>query len=317
MTAIKLEPWMLRADWRDMQCSCVLVDLASWPSDCALSPLPPFPVVASGPPDHPLALQCDVVEDSAVPMERLLAGIAAAPRATATLIGLLRMIGKLPAEAALEAESLAMATLQVSAEHRNWRDGRTASASPIACPGKAEISRTGSCLDIVLHRPRHHNAIDRAMRDELFEAFTLAAYDDSIEKVTLRGDGRTFSVGADLDEFGTIVDASEAHGIRRLTLPARALLGCRHKLEARIGGACVGSGLELAAFAMRIEAERSAWFQLPEVGMGILPGAGGCVSIPARIGRQRAALLMLSGKKINAETALRWGLVDALVDELR
>lgn len=48
--------------------------------------------------------------------------------------------------------------------------------------------------------------------------------------------------------------------------------------------------------------------------MGILPGAGGCLSIPQRIGRQRATLLMLSGKRINARTALRWGLVDAILD---
>ena len=49
--------------------------------------------------------------------------------------------------------------------------------------------------------------------------------------------------------------------------------------------------------------------------MGILPGAGGCVSVPRRIGRQRAALLMLSGRRIGARTASSWGLVDALVDE--
>lgn len=263
-----------------------------------------------------MALQCDVILDSAVPMERLLGGIAAAPRAASTLVRLLRLIGELPTDAALEAESLAMATLQVSAEHCNWRDGFAELASEIACPGTAEISRTGNQLDIVLSRPGHHNAIDRAMRDALFEAFTLAALDTSIEKAMLRGKGRTFSVGADLREFGTTVDASEAHQIRCLTLPARALVGCRDKLEARIGGACVGSGLELAAFATRIVAQRDAWFQLPEVGMGILPGAGGCVSIPNRIGRQRAALLMLSGKKIGAQTALRWGLVDELVDEL-
>jgi enoyl-CoA hydratase/carnithine racemase len=77
----------------------------------------------------------------------------------------------------------------------------------------------------------------------------------------------------------------------------------------------VGSGLELAAFAGRLTAAPDAWFQLPEVAMGILPGFGGCVSIPRRIGRQRAAALMLSGQRVRAAVALGWGLVDAVVDE--
>jgi enoyl-CoA hydratase/carnithine racemase len=73
--------------------------------------------------------------------------------------------------------------------------------------------------------------------------------------------------------------------------------------------------LELAAFAGRLTASPDAWFHLPETGMGILPGFGGCVSIPRRIGRQRAAALMLSGKRINARLALDWGLIDAIIDE--
>jgi enoyl-CoA hydratase/carnithine racemase len=72
--------------------------------------------------------------------------------------------------------------------------------------------------------------------------------------------------------------------------------------------------LEIAAFAGRLTAMPDAWFQLPELAMGLIPGAGGCVSVPRRIGRQRAALMILSGKRINATTALRWGLIDAIED---
>ena len=79
-------------------------------------------------------------------------------------------------------------------------------------------------------------------------------------------------------------------------------------------GPAVGAGGELAAFAGRLEATDSATFSLPEVSMGLMPGAGGTVSIPRRIGRQQAARMCLTGTTIDAATALDWGLVDAIVD---
>jgi enoyl-CoA hydratase/carnithine racemase len=89
---------------------------------------------------------------------------------------------------------------------------------------------------------------------------------------------------------------------------------CGDKLDVHVQGGCVGSGLELAAYARRFTAAPNAWFQLPELSMGILPGAGGCVSLTRRIGRQRTALMILSGKRISAKQALGWGLVDGIVD---
>jgi enoyl-CoA hydratase/carnithine racemase len=153
------------------------------------------------------------------------------------------------------------------------------------------------------------------MRDALGDAFQLAAIDPSIEQVILRAEGKAFSLGADLDEFGTTTDPATAHAIRGATLPARMAALISGKLEARVQGACVGAGLEIAAFARRIVASPSAWFQLPELAMGVLPGAGGCVSVSRRIGRQRAALLILSGKRLSARRALDWGLIDAIVDD--
>ena len=79
-----------------------------------------------------------------------------------------------------------------------------------------------------------------------------------------------------------------------------------------VHGACVGSGIEFPAFASHLIAREDAWFQLPELQFGLIPGAGGCVSIPRRIGRQRTAWWVLSGARINAQTALDWGLVDGL-----
>lgn len=70
--------------------------------------------------------------------------------------------------------------------------------------------------------------------------------------------------------------------------------------------------MELAAFAGRVTAAPDARFCLPEVSMGLVPGAGGTVSVPRRIGRRRAALLALTGQTLDAPTALDWGLIDEI-----
>jgi enoyl-CoA hydratase/carnithine racemase len=75
-------------------------------------------------------------------------------------------------------------------------------------------------------------------------------------------------------------------------------------------GACVGAGTEITAYAGTVVAAPDAFFALPEVRMGLVPGAGGSVSVPRRVGRWRAAWLMLTGDRLPAGTALRWGLVD-------
>ena len=79
-------------------------------------------------------------------------------------------------------------------------------------------------------------------------------------------------------------------------------------------GACIGAGIELPAFAGRLTASSDAFFQLPEVAMGLIPGAGGCVSISRRIGRQRTAYMAILGERFPAERALAWGLIDAIED---
>lgn len=308
-----LHPWMLRADWRDDQRNYVTVDLTSWPEAEPLAPLPPIPVLAIGPAVHPQARHADIIIEDAIPLATLTAQIQKAPHAAATAAQLLRATETLPPEHALVLESFAFAMLQAGAEHAAWR-ARQIPTAPLP-PGKLHIRREGTTLHLLLDRPDARNAIDRALRDELYDAFSLANLDTSIEHVRLRTIGRCFSMGADLAEFGTTIDPVTAHSIRVRTLPAHQMVQRAKIYDIHIQGACVGSGLELAAFAGRLTASPDAWFQLPETGMGILPGFGGCVSLPRRIGRQRAAALMLSGKRINAKQALGWGLIDAIIDE--
>jgi 1,4-dihydroxy-2-naphthoyl-CoA synthase len=245
--------------------------------------------------------------------KRILRGINGHPQAAHMALMLLQKTVNLSYAEALTQESLAYARLQAQADHQGWLANRiTAAPHPT---GSVKLDRDNEVLSITLERADAHNAIDRAMRDALHEAFTLASLDPDIKRVELRGTGKAFCVGGDLAEFGTTRDPDEAHAIRMQTLPARALLGCRKKLHVHIHGACIGAGLEIAAFAVHVTASPNAWFHLPELAMGLIPGAGGCVSLPRRIGWQRTAALLLSGQRINAQTALDWGLIDGIVDE--
>ena len=272
--------------------------------------LPPCPVIGLGDAAHPLAAMLDAVVEPPVGAELLARQVLAAPQAAAVVAQLLRLLPSLPVEAALTAESLAYAVLQGSAEHLAWRAAQRP-AGPRG-PGRLLMEGDGARLVLTLDHPESGNAIDRAMRDALHEAFSLAALDAEITAIELRATGKAFSLGAELGEFGTTIDPATAHAIRARTLPARQAARCGDRLEVHVQGACVGAGLELAAWANKITATREAWFQLPELAMGVLPGAGGCVSLSRRIGRQRTALMILSGKRISARQALDWGLVDEL-----
>jgi len=273
--------------------------------------LPPCPVIGMGDSAHPLAPLLDCVVEPPATLERLRAHILARPTAAAIFVQLLRAIEGLPLAQAIIAESLAFAALQGGAEHQAWLDVRVASAPDPA--GALYVERDGDVLRLTTARPHAANAIDAAMRDALREALDLAALDRTIGRVEWRGMGKAFGVGADLGEFGTTRDPAMAHQIRMQTLPALAAIGCADRLVSHVQGLCVGSSLELAAFG-RIEAERNAIFHLPELAMGIIPGAGGCVSLSAKIGRQRTALMVLSGRRIAVDKALEWGLVDCIVD---
>lgn len=272
--------------------------------------LPPCPVIGLGDPAHPLAAALDAVVEPPVDAALLTRQVLAAPQAAAIIVELLRLLPSLSVEQGLTAESLAYAVLQGSAEHLAWRAAN--GAAHARTPGRVAMTRDGGRLVVTLDHPESGNAIDRTMRDALHEAFSLALLDTEITAIELRAEGKAFSLGAELSEFGTTTDPATAHAIRARSLPAHVAARCADRLEVHVQGACVGAGLELAAWARRITALPEAWFQLPELAMGILPGAGGCVSLSRRIGRQRTALMILSGKRISARQALDWGLVDEL-----
>jgi enoyl-CoA hydratase/carnithine racemase len=235
------------------------------------------------------------------------------PETATVLLDTLSTTAKLPDAIALTVESLAYGLLQGGADYARWLAIQAPTKS-LAADGAVRLDRADNVLSICMDRPTALNAINSNMRDQLYDAFIIAALDHEITRVELAATGRAFSVGGDLTEFGTTRDPATAHCIRAQTLPARALIGCRERLHVHVQGACVGAGLEMAAFAKWLTASPRAWFQLPELTMGLIPGAGGCVSVPQRMGWEMAALFILSGKRINAQTALSWGLIDAIVD---
>jgi enoyl-CoA hydratase/carnithine racemase len=256
----------------------------------------------------------DVVVDSEAEAERLADVVARQPLAAVLLVQLLRHNARATVADGLLAESLAYSALQHSAGFRAWlaarrpRLPRTDDTPPVL------VSREGDVLHITLNRPRQRNAWSAAMRDALCEALHLLADDASLVRAVLAGAGTGFCAGGDLDEFGAAGDAAAAH-VARTTRSAGALLyQLRDRVHVHVHGACVGAGIELPAFAGHVTARADAFFQLPEVAMGLLPGAGGTVSILGRIGRQRTAWLALGGHRIDAATALAWGLVDRIAD---
>jgi enoyl-CoA hydratase/carnithine racemase len=236
------------------------------------------------------------------------------PRASAVCDDVLRSVDPQgPTLAGVVTESLAYSTLQSGPEFGRWLaergPGRTADlVDPVLA------SRDGGTLRVVFNRTRRHNAFSTDARAALLEALAVAQLDPSITEVVLSGNGPSFCSGGDLAEFGSFADPASAHLARTRHSPALVL----DALTARLGPSCraevhgqvLGSGLEMAAFCGRVGAQPNAVFGLPELSLGLIPGAGGTVSVTRRIGRWRTAFLVLSGTTIDAQTALQWGLVD-------
>jgi hypothetical protein len=261
---------------------------------------------------------CVPVVDPAAEAHQLHRAATANPQAAAVLAQVLRASGGLDVPAALDVESFAYSTLLGGAEFGRWLAARgPRPLPPAARVGPVLVERTGERLLITLNRPERRNAYGRELRDALVDALRVAALDGSIRTVALSGSGPAFCAGGDLDEFGTAPDTATAHFVRTRGGAGELLHRLAGRTEVRLHGACVGAGIELAAFAGRLVAHPGTRLRLPEVGMGLIPGAGGTVSIPRRIGRWRTLYLGLSGTWLDAATAQRWGLVDAVAGDGR
>ena len=231
------------------------------------------------------------------------------PNAAAVLCQLLRVNEQLALAGGLMAESFAYSMLLAGTEFAAWNGSRPVPAYRPS-PEPVVVSGDNGTVTISLNRPEVRNAYDAATRDALVDVLRGLASLSEPPPVVLSGHGPAFCSGGDLSQFGTTPDPVTAHAARTARSPGLLL----HQLgaTARVHGACVGAGIELPAFCRHVVADAGATFRLPEVGMGLVPGAGGTASILARVGRQRTAYLALTGQAVTAPVALEWGLVDAV-----
>lgn len=166
---------------------------------------------------------------------------------------------------------------------------------------------------ITLDRPDRLNAINMAMRDLLWTYLEACRDMPDVWAIVFRGEGRAFSAGADISEFGTGPSVVAARRARHERDVWGLMLSHRCITVAAMHGFCYGAGLELPLCCdVRVAAEGTR-FALPEVTLGYIPSAGGTQTLPRRIPGGVAAEMILSGEPIGTDEALRWGLVDAVV----
>ena len=167
------------------------------------------------------------------------------------------------------------------------------------------IERVEGRLELWLDRPEKRNAFSAEMRDALCEGLALAVMDAQRRaRHRCAARARCSAAAAISTSSARCPIPATAHAIRSTRHPARLLHALEPRVECVVQGSCVGAGVELPAFAARVVARPDASFRLPELAMGLVPGAGGTVSLPRRIGRQRTAWLALTGAAIDVETAL-------------
>ncbi len=246
-----------------------------------------------------------------VHLEALTTTARANPIAASVLARVLRVGESLAIDDALELESLAYSTLLGGTEFARWTAANVA-PKPVAVSSPVLVDRDGNVQAIILANPAQRNAMTADMRDALFEALANALDDPTTPQVIISGKGDCFSTGGAIWEFGNALDLAQAHLVRTLHSCARLIDRLGPRCTVRLHGACIGSGIEVSAAAHRRIAAPASWFQLPELAMGLIPGAGGTATIGRAVGRHRAAWMMLSGKRINAETALKWGLIHGI-----
>ncbi len=237
---------------------------------------------------------------------------AAYPEAAGTLAALLRDGEASSRAERLTRESLAYSALQHGPEFARWLARRPRPPALLRSTEPVRYERDGDAVTLTLADPASRNAYSAGMRDALIGYLDTCLADPSRPTVELRGDGTSFCTGGALDEFGLARDPAAAHLLRMETSAVTRLWELGDRAAARVHGPVIGSGIEIAAATAHLRAHPASWFQLPELAMGLLPGAGGTVTIVDRIGRHRAAWLMIGGKRIRAPLALAWGLIDAI-----
>ena len=184
-----------------------------------------------------------------------------------------------------------------------------------------DLTTDGPAARILLNRPDALNAWNERFGNDLLDAVSSVAADDSIRALLITGAGRGFSSGADLKEQRGGDDGLPDLSARLKEIYHPIITGLREMpkpVVAAVNGPAVGIGCSLALAADLIVAAESAYLLLAFVNIGLVPDGGSTAFIPARVGYARAAEMAMLGERVPASQALDWGLINQVVpdDEL-
>ncbi|GIK79399.1 MAG: enoyl-CoA hydratase/isomerase family protein [Pseudorhodoplanes sp.] len=174
-------------------------------------------------------------------------------------------------------------------------------------PGQVELRRDGNIAVIVVDNPPV-NALSHDLRTGLIDAFTRARDDATVEAIVLAAAGRTFIAGADITEFDKPPTVPTSMDVIAL------IDGIGKPVVAAVHGTPLGGGLEVALGCHFRVAAPGTKLGLPEIKLGLIPGAGGTQRLPRLVGMEKAAQMILTGNPIPAKDALAAGLVDEIVE---
>src|SRR6516225_6049242 len=198
---------------------------------------------------------------------------------------------------------------------RRWRYDRGVTDFELAHRyDTVNLYRRGTAAKLELNRPDRMNAWNAQLARDLLDALTSVREDPGVRAVLLTGAGRAFSSGADLKESQSLDEAGPPDLYSVLTQRYHPLIfGVREMpkpVVAAVNGAAAGIGLSLALACDLVVAAESAFFQLAFVNIGLVPDGGSSLFVPARVGFTRAAELAMLGERLDAPTALNWGLIN-------
>jgi enoyl-CoA hydratase len=174
-----------------------------------------------------------------------------------------------------------------------------------------DVESEGGVARIFLNRPEKVNALHSALLESLLEAIQRVEIARDVRVVVLGGRGKAFCGGADVGELSTLDAQSAPRFVERIHAVCQAIRKLPVPVVARLHGAVIGAGLEIAAACdLRIAAEATK-FSMPEVRLGI-PSVVEAALLPRLMGSGRAAWLVLTGEPIDARRAYEWGLIEQI-----
>tara|TARA_B100001559_G_scaffold295454_1_gene277865 strand:- start:333 stop:1400 length:1068 start_codon:yes stop_codon:yes gene_type:complete len=254
------------------------------------------------------------VDDITITIQELHERISLHTQPSLVLTHLLRQKAYQNVSQGLVLESLSYGMLQGGSQFKAWLSQRGDMSQVLDEKPAVLATRSDESLEIYLNRPERSNAFSSDMRDQLFDFLQIARFDETVTRVKLHGLGKSFCSGGDLAEFGLVDFPPDGHITRMYRNPGLSAHFIADKLEVYLHGVCAGAGIEIPTFASKIFGDESVKIFLPEISMGLIPGAGGTVSLPRRIGPQKTAYLAISGKTLSSDEALAWGLIDEVID---